>query len=149
MYFLSIWSMCSRARMRNEAMLVDLCSGSSMRASPPNKLCKALVTWADGCEPENVCDEDRNWAYGVAFGGDGDDVIAMCADGLSLLFVSCDVIHGSKGRPPVVPLAEMEEIEVSGKLSESLNPAFSIFSCRRHFARRFWNHTYKRMYIRI
>lgn len=131
--------MCSRARMRNDTMLEFLESPSSTRPNPPNKFCIAEVTWD---APVNVCADDRNWTYGdPTAGGDGDDVISTGETCAILLPGMEDVIHGSSGNVVLAPLVEMDETEDIGKLSDSLKPAFSSFSCRRHLALLFWNQT--------
>lgn len=138
-YFLSKWSMCSRALRRRDAMLVFLGSPSSLRAIPPNKFWIAVLTLEDDV-PENVCDV-RNCAYGTFWFVVG---VVICAwgGGLMLLVERCDVIQGSNGRTAFGVRLDIDIVD-SGKLSESLKPAFSSFSWRRHFARLFWNHTCK------
>lgn len=142
-YLRSKCSMCSRARMRKDTMLEFLESPSSTRPNPPNKFCIAEVT----CDaPVNVCPDDRNWTYGdPTAGGDGDDVISIGETGAIPLPGIGDVIHGSRGNVVLAPREEMDETEDIGKLSDSLKPAFSSFSCRRHLALLFWNQTFNKV----
>jgi hypothetical protein len=56
-----------------------------------------------------------------------------------------DVSQGSRGRELL--MGPMLECMAGGRLKESMGESWSfmvlasIFSCRRHFALRFWNHT--------
>lgn len=146
-YFLSKCSMCSLARMRKETMLEFLGSPSSIRFSPPNRLCMADDTWTEEAA-DNACADENNWVYGTPEeDGDGDDVIGET--GPSALPGKCVDIQGSRGNVELLPLPEMDVIVESGKLSDNLNPALSSFSWRRHFARLFWNHTLNQNYTSI
>lgn len=139
MYFRSKCSMCSLARMRNEAILEFLGSLSSTRPNPPNKWWIAVVTCAEGA-PASVCADVSRWVYDEPeVEAVGEDVMEDTT--LRLLPGNGVVIHGSRGSEVLAPLLDSDEIEDNGKLSDSLNPAFSSFSWRRHLALLFWNQT--------
>jgi hypothetical protein len=62
-----------------------------------------------------------------------------CSDtAAGMVWLMGGVSQGSRGREAANP-GDREGEEEMGRASE--NFGVSTFSCRRHFARRFWNHT--------